>query len=107
MTDRPSMRFVCLRRTQRWFGVVLQKQLRPFANGRVFTLTDDLQNVVVARLEPIAKPLLRLLPIGGPGGFFVPLSGAIPVPHPQKLCALSTVNDAVVFTRSCHSPPPA
>src|SRR6266487_6028 len=100
------MRLMRFLRAERRLGKVLQKQIRPFPNGRVFALVNDLQDVVVSRLEPFAEFLLCLLPISRFGRFFMTLPSVVAVAYPPKRVAVSTVDDAVMFTRSRHSPPP-
>src|SRR5262249_16747369 len=105
--DRTLVRFVRLWRPQRRLGVVLEEQGRALLARHLLALANDFQHVVVARLESVAEFLLRLLPIGGAGRFLAANARAIPIPDPPELRASTTVDDAVVFTWSCHPPPPA
>src|SRR5690348_4461377 len=92
--------------TDRRLRVVLHKEIRPILKRDLFAPAHDLQRAVVAGLETCTQPELRLVPVFCTRRFQAAAPGLIPVAHPPDLAVATSVNDPIMFTRSCHSPSP-
>src|SRR4051794_3252975 len=90
----------------RRLGVVRQEEVRPVIEADLLALPDGAQRVVVPRCKPFAQLALGVVPVRRVCRFHSPRTVSIAVPHPPDIALLSLEHNSIVFTRSCHPPPP-